>query len=68
MVEILERLTRGEGRNGDVETLEALSTAMMDSALCGLGQGCPVPVLDSLKFYRMDYMNRIDQSLFIRRL
>ena len=68
MVEVLERLARGEGRNGDVETLEKLSAVMMDSALCGLGQGCPVPVLDSLNLYRKDYMNRIDQSVHIRRL
>lgn len=68
MVEVLERLARGEGRNGDVETLEKLSTVMIDSALCGLGQGCPVPVLDSLNLYRKDYMNRIDQSIYIRRL
>jgi NADH:ubiquinone oxidoreductase subunit F (NADH-binding) len=68
MVEVLERLARGEGRNGDVETLEKLSAVMIDSALCGLGQGCPVPVLDSLNLFRMDYMNRIDQSVYLRRL
>jgi NADH-quinone oxidoreductase subunit F len=68
MLEILGRLASGEGRNGDIETLERLSAAMMDSALCGLGQSCPVPLLDSLKYYRSDFVNRIGQSVFIERM
>jgi NADH-quinone oxidoreductase subunit F len=68
MLEILGRLSRAEGRSGDIETLEKLSEVMMDASLCGLGFGCPVPVLDSLKYYRSDYLNRIDQSVFIQRM
>jgi len=68
MVEILERLAKGNGIEEDITTLENLSTVMMDSALCGLGQAAPVPVLDTLKYFRNDYENRIKQSVFLRTL
>jgi len=68
MVEILGRLVNGEGVNGDLEVLEELSDTMKLSALCGLGQTAPVPVLDTLKYFRKDYENRISQSVFLRSL
>ena len=68
MVEILGRLTRGEGVQEDIEILEELSNVMMLSSLCGLGQAAPVPVLDTLKYFRNDYENRIKQSVFLRAL
>lgn len=68
MVEIFERLTRGEGVPEDVKALEDLSGLMMASSLCGLGQAAPVPVLDTLKYFRNDYENRIQQSVFLRNL
>lgn len=68
MVEILERLTKGEGVQEDIEILEELSNVMMLSSLCGLGQAAPVPVLDTLKYFRNDYENRIKQSVFLRAL
>jgi len=68
MVEILGRLVRGEGVAEDVDTLEKLSQVMMASSLCGLGQAAPVPVLDTLKYFRNDYENRIKQSIFLRTL
>ncbi len=68
MVEIFERLTRGEGVPEDVKALEDLSGLMMASSLCGLGQAAPVPVLDTLKYFRNDYENRIQQSVFLRTL
>ena len=48
--------------------MEQLSGAMMLSALCGLGQAAPIPVLDTLKYFRNDYQNRISQSIFLRTL
>lgn len=66
MVEILERLSNGDGEERDVEMLEKLSRVLKDSSLCGLGQGAPTPVLDSLEHYRDAYENRIRQSLFLR--
>jgi len=68
MVEILERLAKGEGAQDDIATLEQLSRLMMQSSLCGLGQAAPVPVLDTLKYFRNDYENRIKQSVFLRTL
>jgi NADP-reducing hydrogenase subunit HndC len=68
MLEILGRLVRGEGAGADIEVLEDLSKVMMVSSLCGLGQSSPLPVLDSLKYFRRDYENRIAQSAFLRAL
>ncbi len=68
MVEILGRLARAEGVPDDVRALEELSRLMMASSLCGLGQAAPVPVLDTLKYFRNDYENRIKQSVFLRTL
>ena len=68
MVEILGRLARAEGVPDDVRTLEDLSRLMMASSLCGLGQAAPHPVLDTLRYFRNDYENRIKQSVFLRTL
>ena len=66
MLEILGRLTRGEGEAGDISKLEDLARAMAMASLCGLGQAAAVPVLDSLKYFRDEYTDLIDQSLFLR--
>ncbi len=68
MLEILGRLAQGEGEQPDLEILEELSSVMMLSSLCGLGQSAPVPVLDTLKYFRKEYENRIGQSIFLRTL
>jgi NADH:ubiquinone oxidoreductase subunit F (NADH-binding) len=68
MIEILERLAKGEGVQEDIVTLEKLSKLMMQSSLCGFGQAAPIPVLDTLKYFRNDYENRIKQSVFLRTL
>jgi NADH:ubiquinone oxidoreductase subunit F (NADH-binding) len=68
MVEILGRLVNGEGVQEDITALEALSRVMMDASMCGLGQTAPIPVMDTLKYFRNDYENRIKQSVFLRSL
>lgn len=68
MVEILGRLVSGEGSEADLVNLETLSEAMISTSLCGLGQSAPVPVLDTLTYFREAYDNRISQSVFLRRL
>lgn len=68
MVEIMGRLARGEGVQEDIGALEALSHVMMVSSLCGLGQAAPIPVLDTLRYFRNEYENRIKQSVFLRSL
>ncbi|HAA25991.1 MAG TPA: hypothetical protein DCE11_07745, partial [Ruminiclostridium sp.] len=50
MLEILERITRGEGQEGDIELLEELGAVIKDSAMCGLGQTAPNPVLSTIKY------------------
>ena len=55
MREVLERIVRGEGREGDIELLEELCNAVRDASLCGLGQTAPNPVLTTLKYFRDEY-------------
>jgi len=68
MKEILGRLVAGDGMEGDIEALEALSEVMMETSLCGLGQTAPIPVLDTLTHFRREYENRIRQSVLLRAL
>jgi NADH-quinone oxidoreductase subunit F len=55
MLEILERICHGDGRHGDIEMLEELAASIKDSALCGLGQTAPNPVLSTLRYFRHEY-------------
>ncbi len=55
MLEILDRITKGEGREGDIELLIELGTQIKESALCGLGQTAPNPVLSTIKYFRHEY-------------
>ena len=59
MLEILERITKGEGRDGDIELLEELAAKIKDGAMCGLGQTAPNPVLTTLKYFRNEYEDHI---------
>lgn len=55
LLNILERITRGEGRDGDLERLEALGEDIRRGSLCGLGKTAPNPVLTSLRYFREEY-------------
>ena len=55
MLEILDRITKGEGKEGDIELLEKLAKHIKASSLCGLGQTSPNPVLSTLKYFREEY-------------
>lgn len=55
MLEILTRITEGEGREGDIELLEELALQIKDASLCGLGQTAPNPVLTTIKYFRHEY-------------
>jgi NADH-quinone oxidoreductase subunit F len=55
MLEILERITKGEGREEDLQTLEDLAYKIKESSLCGLGQTAPNPVLTTIKYFRDEY-------------
>ncbi len=62
LLDILRRLTRGEGREGDIEQLEALSRAVKKGSLCGLGKTAPNPVLTSLAYFRDEYEAHIKEG------
>ncbi len=55
MLNVLERITRGEGELGDVELLERLADHIRKTSLCGLGQTGPNPVLSTLRHFRDEY-------------
>ncbi len=55
MKEILDRIVEGKGEEGDIEKLEALAETIKATALCGLGNTAPNPVLSTLKFFRDEY-------------
>ena len=59
MLEILERITEGEGRDGDIELLEELAVKIKDGSMCGLGQTAPNPVLTTIKYFRNEYEDHI---------
>jgi NADH-quinone oxidoreductase subunit F len=59
MLEILERITRGEGEEGDIELLEELGETVKATAMCGLGQSAPNPVLSAIRFFREEFEEHI---------
>ncbi len=59
MFEILERITEGKGTMEDIERLRSLGHAIKDSALCGLGQTAPNPVLSTLDYFYDEYIAHI---------
>lgn len=62
MLEILTRITEGEGREGDIELLEELAVRIKDSSLCGLGQTAPNPVLTTIKYFKDEYEAHINHA------
>jgi NADH:ubiquinone oxidoreductase subunit F (NADH-binding) len=59
VVEVLEKFHQGEGSLKELQNLEDLSSAMMLSSLCGLGQAAPNAVMDSLQYFRDEYERRV---------
>jgi NADP-reducing hydrogenase subunit HndC len=55
MLEILERITGGEGKEGDIELLERLAENTKETSLCALGGSAPNPVLSTLEHFRDEY-------------
>ena len=62
LYEILTRIVNGEGREGDIELLEELCNGIKDSALCGLGQTAPNPVLTTIRYFRNEYEAHINEK------
>jgi len=55
LLEILSRITKGAGKEGDIELLEKLSKDIRAASLCGLGQTAPNPILSTIKYFRHEY-------------
>jgi ferredoxin len=55
MLDILTRITRGEGERDDIERLEKLGETIKKASLCGLGQTAPNPVLSTIRYFRDEY-------------
>ena len=62
MLNILERITQGEGKPGDIERLEKLAQLVKATALCGLGQTAPNPVLTTIRYFRDEYEAHINEK------
>ena len=62
MLEILERITSGKGEEGDIEKLQQLGETIQKTALCGLGQTAPNPVLATIKYFRAEYEAHIKEK------
>jgi len=60
--QILGKITRGEGQDGDIEMIEEICNAMEVGSLCGLGQTAPNPVLSTIRFFREEYIAHIKEK------
>ena len=59
MYDILEKITSGKGELSDIDDLYALASAIKNSALCGLGQTAPNPVLSTLRYFKDEYVAHV---------
>ncbi len=55
MLEILDNISKGKGKEGDIELLEEMAGVIKDAALCGLGQTAPNPILSTIRYFRDEY-------------
>jgi NADH-quinone oxidoreductase subunit F len=62
MLEILNRITQGKGVPEDIDNLVELASRIKDSALCGLGQTAPNPVLATLRYFKHEYLEHINDK------
>jgi len=62
LLNILDRITKGEGKENDLDLLEALGRDIKEGSLCGLGKTAPNPVLTSLKYFRDEYEAHIKEK------
>ena len=62
MLEIMGKITDGNGEPEDIETLESLANTISSSALCALGQTAPNPIMATMKFFREEYIEHIQDK------
>jgi NADH-quinone oxidoreductase subunit F len=61
LLEILTRITRGQGRLEDIDTITELGDTLTEASLCGLGQACSKPALSTLKYFLKEYEDHIQE-------
>lgn len=62
LLEILQRITKGLGRDGDIELLRKLGNDVKAASLCGLGQTAPNPVLSTIRYFKEEYEAHIKEK------
>ncbi len=62
MVELLEKITRGEAEPEDIRKLEEVAETVRKGSLCGLGQTAPNPVITTLRYFREEYMEHVEKK------
>lgn len=62
MLEILEHISNGKGEKGDIEKLEKMGNLIKLTSLCGLGQTAPNPVLSTIRYFRDEYEEHINNK------
>ncbi|MEW6424130.1 MAG: NADH-ubiquinone oxidoreductase-F iron-sulfur binding region domain-containing protein [Bacillota bacterium] len=62
MLKIITKITKGKGKEGDIELLEELAGAAREAALCALGRSAPNPFLSTLKYFRDEYEAHIKEK------
>ena len=68
MLEILARITEGNGKDGDIEKLEEMAHMIKETSLCGLGKTAPNPVLSTIRYFRNEYEEHIKTQKSCKRL
>ncbi len=62
LLELLERINDGKGKVEDLDLMQELAETMMKGAFCGLGQAAPIPILGCLKYFRDDFVKKIETT------
>jgi NADH:ubiquinone oxidoreductase subunit F (NADH-binding)/(2Fe-2S) ferredoxin len=62
MYELMEKITSGKGEKGDIERLEKMGKMVVAGSLCGLGNSAPNPVLSTIRYFREEYEEHVNQK------
>ncbi len=62
MYELLDKITSGQGEKGDIELLEKMGKMVVAGSLCGLGNSAPSPVLSTIKYFREEYEEHVNDK------
>jgi NADH:ubiquinone oxidoreductase subunit F (NADH-binding)/(2Fe-2S) ferredoxin len=63
LLRLVDRIARGQGKMEDIELMEKLAGMMMKGAFCGLGQAAPIPILGSLRFFKKEFQQHVEERI-----